>query len=268
MIDFRLFHFTEIDSTNNEAKRNIFQYPHGSVVYADAQTAGKGRLNRTWMSPPNKNLYLSLILKEADVGYENLNSYVQIAALAIWKTLIDLGIAKALIKWPNDVLVDESKIAGILCESVMKKGKIEALIIGIGLNINMTKEDFLGLNRAATSIHLELGLPYKDMDLFEEVMHDWQTRNNAEPFWTSINTTDTVAMSRAAGFGQAESGYLRRVDDPRTERVHLGPKGAAAAPQRTVEETLNAGDAAAVHVGQPKHVSGFSPLGINAIFGL
>jgi 2-polyprenyl-3-methyl-5-hydroxy-6-metoxy-1,4-benzoquinol methylase len=85
------------------------------------------------------------------------------------------------------------------------------------------------LRPGGVMVHLELGLPYKDLDLFEEVMHDWQTRNNGEPFWTTINTTDTVAIARAAGFGRAESGYLRRVDDPRTERVHLGPKAAAAA---------------------------------------
>ena len=85
------------------------------------------------------------------------------------------------------------------------------------------------LRPGGVMVHLELGLPYKDMDLFEEVMHDWQTRNNGEPFWTVINTTDTAAMAREAGFSSAASGYLRRADDPRAERATLGPKGAAAA---------------------------------------
>lgn len=85
------------------------------------------------------------------------------------------------------------------------------------------------LRPGGVMVHLELGLPYKDMSLFEEVMHDWQTRNNGEPFWTSINTTDTVAIAHGAGFGRAECGYLRRVDNPLAELTHLGPRGAAAA---------------------------------------
>jgi SAM-dependent methyltransferase len=85
------------------------------------------------------------------------------------------------------------------------------------------------LRPGGVMVHLELGLPYKDMSLFEEVMHDWQTRNNGEPFWTSINTTDTVAIAHGAGFGRTECGYLRRVDNPLAELTHLGPRGAAAA---------------------------------------
>ena len=159
MLDFKLFHFSDIDSTNTEAKRHISAYPHGSVIYADSQSAGKGRLNRNWISPPHKNLYLSLVLKEPDLSYKSLNSCVQVAALAIWQTLIDLGIYQARIKWPNDVLIEDRKISGILCESLLKQGQIEALIIGVGLNILMDKDDFKGLDRPATSMLLELSTP-------------------------------------------------------------------------------------------------------------
>lgn len=73
-------------------------------------------------------------------------------------------------------------------------------------------------------IHLELGLPYKDMDLYEQVIHDWQTLNNAEPFWAKINSTDTAALARKVGFREATSGYLERSEHPEEDETTLGPK--------------------------------------------
>jgi len=73
-------------------------------------------------------------------------------------------------------------------------------------------------------IHLELGLPYKDMDLYEQVIHDWQTLNNAEPFWAKINSTDTAALARKAGFREATGGYLERSEHPESDETTLGPK--------------------------------------------
>ena len=75
-------------------------------------------------------------------------------------------------------------------------------------------------------IHLELGLPYKDMTLFDQVIHDWQTLNNAEPFWAKINSTDTAALARKVGFLGASSGYLARSEHPETDKTTLGPKPA------------------------------------------
>jgi len=75
-------------------------------------------------------------------------------------------------------------------------------------------------------IHLELGLPYKDMDLYEQVIHDWQTLNNAEPFWAKINLTDTAALARKVGFIEASAGYLERSEYPETDKTTLGPKPA------------------------------------------
>jgi hypothetical protein len=75
-------------------------------------------------------------------------------------------------------------------------------------------------------VHLELGLPYRDMDLIEQVIHDWQTLNNAEPFWTRINSTDTADIARRVGFGEARSGYLERSEHPESDQTVLGPKPA------------------------------------------
>ena len=85
------------------------------------------------------------------------------------------------------------------------------------------------LRKGGVMVHLELGMPYHDMDLFEEVMHDWQTYYNAEPFWAKINTTDTAGLARAAGFATARNGYLQRSDEPAADERHLGHKSNEAA---------------------------------------
>ena len=98
---------------------------------------------------------------------------------------------------------------------------------------NIIRECHRVLRPGGMMIHLELGLPYKDMDLFEQVIHDWQTLNNNEPFWAKINTTDTAALAGKVGFAEATSGYLARSEHPETDRTVLGPKpeGTDAHPQ-------------------------------------
>ena len=98
---------------------------------------------------------------------------------------------------------------------------------------NIIRECRRLLRSGGMMIHLELGLPYRDMDLVEQVIHDWQTLNNAEPFWTRINSTDTADLARKAGFREARSGYLQRSEHPESDRTKLGPKptGTDAHPQ-------------------------------------
>ena len=91
---------------------------------------------------------------------------------------------------------------------------------------NIIRECHRLLRPGGMMVHLELGLPYRDMDLIEQVIHDWQTLNNAEPFWTRINSTDTADIARRVGFGEARSGYLERSEHPESDKTVLGPKPA------------------------------------------
>ncbi|MEQ8246341.1 MAG: class I SAM-dependent methyltransferase [Alphaproteobacteria bacterium] len=91
---------------------------------------------------------------------------------------------------------------------------------------NIVRECHRVLRPGGMMIHLELGLPYKDMTLFDQVIHDWQTLNNAEPFWAKINSTDTAALARKVGFREAASGYLERSEHQETDKTTLGPKPA------------------------------------------
>ena len=117
MIAFDVRHYDSIGSTNDEAMRLAREgAAHGTVVHADEQTAGRGRLSRRWLSPPG-NLYLSIVLRP-DVPAARTVEIGLVAALAVADAVEALlpQQVRATLKWPNDVLVRDGKIAGILLE--------------------------------------------------------------------------------------------------------------------------------------------------------
>lgn len=131
--------FDEVGSTNTVA-RDLARAGavEGTVVIADAQTQGRGRLGRTWTSPAGRNLYLSIVLRprlpDARLGQVSL-----VAGVATCEAV--RAHCAAVLKWPNDVLVDGRKVAGLLIESE-GEGASRFLILGIGVNLNATRADF------------------------------------------------------------------------------------------------------------------------------
>src|SRR5581483_11914908 len=131
MTAFDVRHYDRLGSTNDEARRLAeMGVPHGTVVHADQQTAGRGRLSRRWFIPPG-NLYLSIVLRAAVPASRSIEIGF-LAALAV-ADAVDALLPRSLrasLKWPNDVLVRDGKIAGVLVE---QSGA--ASILGIGLNV-------------------------------------------------------------------------------------------------------------------------------------
>jgi len=132
---------------------------HGTVVAADSQTAGRGRLSRTWFSPPGANLYCSIILRAARPP-EHLTEWLSwlplISALAAAEAIEQVSSIHVSVKWPNDLLISERKVGGILCESGTGIRSDSFQIIGIGININMDHDDWpVELRDSATSIWQE-----------------------------------------------------------------------------------------------------------------
>ncbi len=141
--------WAECGSTNDEAAAWARAgAPHGAVVIADAQTRGRGRLGRVWHSPPGAALYFSAILRPP-LPPMKVPPLTLAAGVAVAETVARFDVAPTL-KWPNDVLIEGKKLAGILTESATQGARLEHVIVGIGVNLRV--EEFpAGLN--ATSLH-------------------------------------------------------------------------------------------------------------------
>ena len=162
--DCTIKYLTAVDSTNLYAKRNYESLDDKTLVIAGEQTAGKGRLDRKWLSPVNENIYASFVVKNP-----NFPIYMAtwICGLATLQTLRECAGKVSLplwLKWPNDVYCSYKKISGILCEGVLdKQNKISGIIIGVGININSSIEYLSQLDQAATSLRIETTseMPYE-----------------------------------------------------------------------------------------------------------
>lgn len=148
----------EIDSTNARARQLAEEgAAEGTVVIADRQSAGKGRLGRRWESPSAVNLYCSILLRP-QIPVQQAPQLTFLSAVAVAETLKQLYRLDAKVKWPNDVLVSGRKIAGLLNEMSAETEQIHFVILGIGVNLNMTSRQFpTELNYPATSVLLETG---------------------------------------------------------------------------------------------------------------
>lgn len=155
-------HHKAIDSTNSWAKHNahLFDRDKITLVTADGQTAGRGRFKRKWESPTGFNIYATFcfFLKKhrSDIG-----NIPQILALATLEVLKELGFHPKL-KWPNDILLSQKKVGGILAETTSVEDQ-PFVIIGLGLNVNMPKEILAEIGRPATSLFVEDG-KFRDLE--------------------------------------------------------------------------------------------------------
>ena len=160
----------QIDSTNNLAHSLALEgYPEGTVVTAEEQTAGKGRRGREWYSAPGRGIYMSIILKPA-LPRDKISSIPLLAAVALAEALEESGL-KPMVKWPNDILINNKKIAGILAETITNRENIESVILGIGININHNISDFpSGLRTPPTSLKIELGVDITRTKLLQSLL--------------------------------------------------------------------------------------------------
>lgn len=162
----------EVDSTNAELRRRAERDPlgPGTVVVAASQTAGRGRLGRSWYSPPGLGLYLSVLLRPE--GAPDLAPRLTlVGALAVCTTCRDLHGVDAGIKWPNDVLAAGRKIAGILAEARAVGARAGDLVLGVGVNANHTPKDFPeALRERATSLRAASGHIVDIAELGKEIV--------------------------------------------------------------------------------------------------
>lgn len=165
----------EINSTNSYLREcENENLPSGTVLLAEYQTHGKGRRNRSWFSEKGQNLTFSILLKDKKSLPENLNFLNFIGSLAITTMLDNHYRLKTSVKWPNDVMINSKKTAGILLESVIEGSKIKKVIVGIGLNVNQTAfaANFI---QTPTSMRIELKRLLKREIILAELLNSFES---------------------------------------------------------------------------------------------
>lgn len=146
----------ETDSTNIQCANLAAQgWPEGTLVAAERQWAGKGRRGRSWVSPSGTGIWMSLLLRP-DIPADKASMLTLVAALAVQKGIQEEAGLVSSIKWPNDLVMGQKKICGILTEMRSRENQPEYVIVGIGVNANMTEfpEE---IRETATSLYLEKG---------------------------------------------------------------------------------------------------------------
>ncbi len=185
----------QVDSTNKWAKEHIENISDRTLVYTYCQTAGRGRLDRKWVFAGKDNIFATIVLKPSAVMkpvYSNLTQYL---STVIADVMEEYGVLPE-IKWPNDVLINSKKIAGILAEGVVEKEELKGLVLGFGVNLNIKKEILEKINQPATALNLELG---RDID--------------KEEFLSRLLDKFYLRYDRfiEEGFSLIKNDYLRRV---------------------------------------------------------
>lgn len=225
-----LRYFDSIGSTNDEALAWAASGAKDfSIVIADEQTRGRGRLNRTWHTPKGSALALSIILRPAASALPHLSRTVGLAALAIFDSLLNIGLVPK-IKWPNDMLLNNKKTAGILVESVWSGSEVDSLVIGIGMNVyKASTPPNDALKFPATSIEDELGkeppareeigrdiltslMLWREKMISDEIIKTWEERLAFRGWQVQITSNGEIANTGILD-GLESDGSLRLQDE-------------------------------------------------------
>ena len=167
--------YTSAKSTNDLAATMAENgSPEGTIVTAEQQTQGRGRLGRTWHSPERTGIYVSIILRPTFTP-DKAPGLSLMTALALADTLARLCPREVTIKWPNDLLISGRKVAGILTELSAERGKINHVVVGVGINVNQRAEDFpLDLRDSATSIRRVTKRAINRAELLREFLYRFE----------------------------------------------------------------------------------------------
>jgi BirA family biotin operon repressor/biotin-[acetyl-CoA-carboxylase] ligase len=166
----------EVDSTNLYAKRmaeNSFE--DGTVIIAEEQLKGKGRMGRDWVSPKGKGIWMTLMLKPK-ISPADAAKITLLAACAVCRAIEEIGGVYPKIKWPNDIVLNGKKLCGILTEMSVELDEINYLIVGIGVNVNIELDDLpKQIQNIATSIQIEKGSSIIRKELAATIMNNFES---------------------------------------------------------------------------------------------
>lgn len=206
-----LQYFDSTGSTNDLALAWLAQGAKDfSLVVADEQTSGRGRMNRKWFTPPGSALAFSLVLRPENGGQGGVGLYSGLGALALCEALDSFGVA-AQIKWPNDVLINGKKVAGILVEAVWMGDTVDGLVLGMGVNVApQAVPPEAALQFPATCLQTEVGQPVERFALLFELL------SRVAKIYQQVSNPDFIArwQSRLAFTGQQVQVWQAEGDAP------------------------------------------------------
>lgn len=170
----QVIHFVDsLSSTNDYAKSLALKGAvAGTLVAADSQTAGRGSGNRTWLSPPHTGVYFSFVLTPS-FPPRRAQEVTVLTAYSITMSLREKYKVPVLLKWPNDILLNSKKIGGVLAEGSVVEDAIKCMVIGVGINVNMTQFP-QELQDKASSLCLECGYSFDRTDLVADFLHQFE----------------------------------------------------------------------------------------------
>ena len=219
-----VLYFDTIDSTNTKAQELAEKgYQSGTLVVADKQESGKGRRGRSWVSPSGTGIFMTLMIKP-DINPNNASMLTLVAALAVAKAITSVTGEEALIKWPNDIVVNGKKVCGILTEMNAQFDYINHIVVGIGINVH--NESFPGeISQMASSLMIEAG-----GKRFHRAQIIAETMSYFEQYYdTFLKTQDLSALVREYDKLLVNRNKSVRVLDPKEpfdgKAMGITPKG-------------------------------------------
>ncbi|MPM54062.1 Bifunctional ligase/repressor BirA [bioreactor metagenome] len=224
-------YFDDVTSTNNEAKLLAAKdCPEGTLVVAEAQNAGRGRLSRGWFSPWGKGIWMSVVLRPK-FSPQEAPKCTLMAAVAINKAIRQVAGIDCGIKWPNDILYQGRKLVGILTEMNAEMDAINYIVIGMGVNVNVGEGEFPGeIAEIATSIAMAAGKPIDRLELLSAILkqlEDIYQMAGVEGFnavlaeWRAQSITLGQAVD-VIGLNRKFSGTAINIDDDGALLVKMG----------------------------------------------
>ncbi len=235
MVSWTFVELDETGSTQAVAKGlAVMDAPEGTTVIAKSQSSGAGRHGRTWVSPAG-GLYMSFILRPRNISKPELASLV--GAFAVVQGVKRATNLSTKIRWPNDIMAGQRKLAGVIAEAQFTKQELVHVIVGVGLNCNAPMAGSEAAGLGATSLIEELGKPFEISDMkhsvldsFAELYTLWQAGEDMVPLWkehvgtvgknvtVKMETDETPFSSKAVGVDS--DGGLIVFQDGETKVLH------------------------------------------------
>ncbi len=218
----KVIYLDSIGSTNNYARENIDKLESGTVILAEKQTAGKGRRGRGWISPRGTGIWMSIVLKP-EIPPEESTKMTQIGAAAVCKSIREFTKLDALIKWPNDIVVNGKKVCGILTEMAAGPSGINYIVVGIGINVNMgyLPDD---IEKNATSLFIESGKKIDCTGLLISVLKNFEILYEDYIKDLSMDKTLSIVRNHSALLGR-KIRIVQGKSEKRGTAVHINEDG-------------------------------------------